>query len=93
MTYSYLLFLITKNHRRHKQIRRTTRIRTKPNIQRQTSLNPQKTISKKKQEKITRHLNAIDQRELPSSLSIHGPPGTGKSFTTKKICKESRENK
>ncbi len=51
-------------------------------------------ISRENQDKqIATYLKGINQNYLPPTLSIHGPPGTGKTFTTKKICKEFSKRK
>lgn len=45
------------------------------------------------EEQIARFLRGIRHNFLPNSLCIHGPPGTGKTFTTKKICEEFSKRK
>jgi len=33
-------------------------------------------------------LNGMTERYLPPTVAIHGPPGTGKTVTTRRICRE-----
>ncbi|ELY55812.1 Cdc6/Cdc18 family protein [Natronococcus jeotgali] len=50
---------------------------------------PEEVRARESQEReLATHLNGIHDEYLPPTVSIHGPPGTGKTITTRRVCRE-----